>query len=133
MTNISIYKLHEFSHHLAFYCISVSWNSIKFVSKSLEDKFNLTLFRYCHLVTVSASFVHRDHSLWQKNPFRNSIWAFSCFCILLFHALVCTAQIMLNDEIRDQLEDAWPAIVFLLVGCFISLVVSEFCKWQEIK
>lgn len=126
-TNISIYKLHEYFRHSAFYCISVSRNSL--------NKFRIqikTVFVFCS-VTVSASFVHRDHSLWQKNPFRNSIWAFTCFCILLFHSLICTAEIMLNDEIRDQLEDAWPAIVFLFVGCFISLIVSEFCKWQEIK
>lgn len=84
-------------------------------------------------VTVSASFVHRDHSLWQKNPFRNRIWAFSCFCILLFHSLICTAEILLNDDVHDQLEDAWPAIVFMFLGCLISLVVSEICKWQEIK
>uniref|UniRef100_A0A1I8Q6P6 Transmembrane protein 94 n=1 Tax=Stomoxys calcitrans TaxID=35570 RepID=A0A1I8Q6P6_STOCA len=86
-----------------------------------------------HFVTVSASFVHRDHSLWQKNPFRNSIWALSCSCILVFHALVCVAQIMLDEELRDQVAEAWPAIVFLICGIFISLIVSEICKWQEIK
>ncbi|KAM7348450.1 transmembrane protein 94-like protein l(2)k05819 isoform 3-T3 [Cochliomyia hominivorax] len=86
-----------------------------------------------HFVTVSASFVHRDHSLWQKNPFRNRIWAFTCFCILLFHSLICTIEILLNEDVPDQLDDAWPAIVFLFVGCLISLVVSETCKWQEIK
>ncbi|XP_075158243.1 transmembrane protein 94-like protein l(2)k05819 isoform X2 [Haematobia irritans] len=86
-----------------------------------------------HFATVSASFVHRDHSMWQKNPFRNSIWALSCFCILLFHTLVCIGQILCDDELRDQVAEAWPAIVFLFCGIFISLIVSEICKWQEIK
>lgn len=84
-------------------------------------------------VTVSASFVHRDHSLWQKNPFRNSIWALSCFCILTFHSLICVGQILLDEELRDHVSEAWPAIVFIFCGIFISLIVSEFCKWQEIK
>ncbi|XP_023294328.2 transmembrane protein 94 isoform X5 [Lucilia cuprina] len=92
-----------------------------------------TLGILLHFVTVSASFVHRDHSLWQKNPFRNRIWAFSCFCILVFHSFLCMTEILLNDDVHAQLDDAWPAIVFLFVGCLISLIVSEICKWQEIK
>ncbi|XP_073833778.1 transmembrane protein 94-like protein l(2)k05819 isoform X4 [Musca autumnalis] len=86
-----------------------------------------------HFVTVSASFVHRDHSLWQKNPFRNSIWALSCCSILVFHSLVSVAQILLDEELRDNAADAWPAIVFIFCGILISLIVSEICKWQEIK
>jgi hypothetical protein len=27
-----------------------------------------------HIVTISSSFVHRNYSAWQKNPFSNSSW-----------------------------------------------------------
>ncbi|XP_037809447.1 transmembrane protein 94 isoform X1 [Lucilia sericata] len=122
------------------YCAFMD-HPIKIMDVEEDDKhINLEIARIfstlgilLHFVTVSASFVHRDHSLWQKNPFRNRIWAFSCFCILFFHSFLCMTEILLNDDVHDQLDDAWPAIVFLFVGCLISLIVSEICKWQEIK
>ncbi|KAL9880064.1 transmembrane protein 94 isoform X1 [Glossina fuscipes] len=86
-----------------------------------------------HFVIVSASFVHRDHSLWRKSPLRNHIWSFTCFCILLLHGLICTSQIFLNDNVFHHVFHVWPAAVFLYSSSLISLLVSEICKWQEIK
>ncbi|XP_004535113.1 transmembrane protein 94 isoform X2 [Ceratitis capitata] len=86
-----------------------------------------------HFVVISACFVHRDHSLWQRNPFRNRIWAFTCGCTLLVHAIICAVQIALQDNYFNEACGVWPAIVFLYGGSFISLLVTEICKWQEIK
>uniref|UniRef100_W8AQ00 Uncharacterized protein KIAA0195 n=1 Tax=Ceratitis capitata TaxID=7213 RepID=W8AQ00_CERCA len=86
-----------------------------------------------HFVVISACFVHRDHSLWQRNPFRNRIWAFTCGCTLLVHAIICAVQIVLQDNYFNEACGVWPAIVFLYGGSFISLLVTEICKWQEIK
>ncbi|XP_058988049.1 transmembrane protein 94-like isoform X3 [Musca domestica] len=122
------------------YCAFMD-HPFKFMDVEEDDKhINLEIARIfgvlgvlLHFVTVSASFVHRDHSLWQKNPFRNSIWTLSCCSILVFHALVSVTQILLDDELRDHVAEAWPAIVFIFCGILISLIVSEICKWQEIK
>uniref|UniRef100_T1PI09 Phosphatidylinositol-specific phospholipase C n=1 Tax=Musca domestica TaxID=7370 RepID=T1PI09_MUSDO len=122
------------------YCAFMD-HPFKFMDVEEDDKhINLEIARIfgvlgvlLHFVTVSASFVHRDHSLWQKNPFRNSIWTLSCCSILVFHALVSVTQILLDEELRDHVAEAWPAIVFIFCGILISLIVSEICKWQEIK
>ncbi|XP_050329200.1 transmembrane protein 94 isoform X5 [Bactrocera neohumeralis] len=86
-----------------------------------------------HFVVISACFVHRDHSLWQRNPFRNHIWAFTCGCTLLVHIVICAVQIVLQDNFFDEACGMWPAIAFLYGGSFISLAITEICKWQEIK
>ncbi|XP_049311275.1 transmembrane protein 94 isoform X5 [Bactrocera dorsalis] len=86
-----------------------------------------------HFVVISACFVHRDHSLWQRNPFRNHIWAFTCGCTLLVHVVICAVQIVLQDNYFDEACGMWPAIAFLYGGSFISLAITEICKWQEIK
>ncbi|XP_011179883.2 transmembrane protein 94 isoform X3 [Zeugodacus cucurbitae] len=86
-----------------------------------------------HFVIISACFVHRDHSLWQRNPFRNHIWAFTCGCTLLVHVVICAVQICLQDNYFEEACGMWPAIVFLYCGSFISLAITEICKWQEIK
>ncbi|XP_036234377.2 transmembrane protein 94 isoform X2 [Bactrocera oleae] len=86
-----------------------------------------------HFVVISACFVHRDHSLWQRNPFRNHIWAFTCGCTLLVHIVICAVQICLQDNYFVEACGMWPAIAFLYGGSFISLAITEICKWQEIK
>ncbi|XP_036318816.1 transmembrane protein 94 isoform X4 [Rhagoletis pomonella] len=107
-----------------------------------EEKFHINLhiariFSFLgilvHFVMISASFVHRDHSLWQRNPFRNSIWFFTCSCTLLLHVVVCAVQIFLHDTYFKEACGMWPAIVFLYCGSLISLTITEICKWQEIK
>ncbi|XP_018801463.1 PREDICTED: transmembrane protein 94 isoform X4 [Bactrocera latifrons] len=86
-----------------------------------------------HFVVISACFVHRDHSLWQRNPFRNHIWAFTCGSTLLVHIVICAVQIVLQDNYFDEACGMWPAIAFLYGGSLISLAITEICKWQEIK
>ncbi|XP_054727700.1 transmembrane protein 94 isoform X3 [Anastrepha obliqua] len=107
-----------------------------------EEKFHINLhiariFSFLgilvHFVVISGCFVHRDHSLWQRNPFRNRIWAFTCGCTLLVHAVICSVQILLHDTYYHEACGMWPAIVFLYCGSFISLIITEICKWQEIK
>ncbi|XP_053949035.1 transmembrane protein 94 isoform X3 [Anastrepha ludens] len=107
-----------------------------------EEKFHINLhiariFSFLgilvHFVVISGCFVHRDHSLWQRNPFRNRIWAFTCGCTLLVHVVICAVQILLHDTYYHEVCGMWPAIVFLYCGSFISLIITEICKWQEIK
>lgn len=31
-----------------------------------------------HLIAISSTFVHRDYSIWEKNPLRNVCWLSSC-------------------------------------------------------
>ncbi|XP_055389798.1 transmembrane protein 94 isoform X2 [Condylostylus longicornis] len=87
-----------------------------------------------HFVIISASFVHRDHSIWHKNPFTNKIWTFNCILILIIHSSACIIQIIsINKAIYDQIYKFWAVIVFMFTAVAISFLVTEFIKWQEIK
>lgn len=37
------------------------------------------LIFFFHIVTISISFVHREYSIWKKQPFNNYVWFFSAF------------------------------------------------------
>ncbi|KRJ97269.1 transmembrane protein 94 isoform X3 [Drosophila yakuba] len=85
-----------------------------------------------HFVFISVTFVHRDHALWQRNPFTNRIWAFTCILLVLFHGIICCVQLLLED-IWVQLPNQWVALLILFGGSLLSMLVSELAKFQENK
>ncbi|XP_039486468.1 transmembrane protein 94 isoform X3 [Drosophila santomea] len=85
-----------------------------------------------HFVFISVTFVHRDHALWQRNPFTNHIWALTCFLLVLFHGIICFVQLLLED-IWVQLPNQWVALLILFGGSLLSMLVSELAKFQENK
>ncbi|XP_068140127.1 LOW QUALITY PROTEIN: endoplasmic reticulum magnesium-transporting P-type ATPase [Drosophila tropicalis] len=86
-----------------------------------------------HFVFVSISFVHRDHALWQRNPFRNRIWSLTCLGILLVHGLICGTQLIIDDFMQEHLTNLWPALIVLFGSSLLSLLISELAKFQENK
>uniref|UniRef100_A0A6P4FP96 Transmembrane protein 94 isoform X1 n=1 Tax=Drosophila rhopaloa TaxID=1041015 RepID=A0A6P4FP96_DRORH len=85
-----------------------------------------------HFVFISFTFVHRDHALWQRNPFTNRIWGITCWLLLLFHTVICVLQLMLKD-FDEQFPKLWAAILVMFGGCLLSMIVSELAKFQENK
>ncbi|XP_037708893.1 transmembrane protein 94 isoform X1 [Drosophila subpulchrella] len=85
-----------------------------------------------HFVFISFTFVHRDHALWQRNPFTNRIWAITCLLLVLFHGVICAVQLILED-FWEQLPILWVALLVLFGGSLLSMIVSELAKFQENK
>lgn len=82
---------------------------------------------------VSITFVHRDHALWQRNPFSNRIWALTCAGLLLLHGFICGLQFLLDETVQELLSHLWLPLVVLYASGLLSLVVSELAKFQENK
>ncbi|XP_017026173.1 transmembrane protein 94 isoform X1 [Drosophila kikkawai] len=85
-----------------------------------------------HFVFISFTFVHRDHALWQRNPFTNRIWAITCLLLLLLHGVICSLQLILED-FMSQVPKLFLALVILFSGSLLSMIVSELAKFQENK
>ncbi|XP_055296845.1 transmembrane protein 94 isoform X2 [Sitodiplosis mosellana] len=86
-----------------------------------------------HFVIISMSFVHRDYSIWTKNPFTNRAWLAVCVTIFIVQTIIFALNLLLNRKIVDQLENVWPIVLFLIGSLVIVFVIVEFCKWQELK
>ncbi|XP_055841697.1 transmembrane protein 94 isoform X1 [Episyrphus balteatus] len=86
-----------------------------------------------HFVIISASFVHRDHSIWRKNPFKNRIWTLSILSVIILHVVICVLQLFAHGNLLDEVKAVWSVIVFTCASCLLSFAVTEICKWQEIK
>ncbi|XP_017063263.2 transmembrane protein 94 isoform X3 [Drosophila eugracilis] len=113
--------------------------------EGIEDEDDKTFYQYLyfarscallgiilHFVFISFTFVHRDHALWQRNPFTNRIWAITCFLLVLFHAVICIVQLLI-DDFWEKLPNLWVAMLVLFGGSLLSMIVSEMAKFQENK
>lgn len=54
-------------------------------------------------------------------------------CRLTCHALLMVGQIFGEDDVEETLGEKWPVMVFVLCSAVVTFVVTELCKWQEIK
>lgn len=52
---------------------------------------------------------------------------------LTIHGLLMIAQIFSDDDVEDTLSRKWPVMVCVLCSVVITFVITELCKWQEIK
>ncbi|XP_059617967.1 transmembrane protein 94 isoform X2 [Phlebotomus argentipes] len=86
-----------------------------------------------HLVVISASFVHRSHLLWQRNPFSNSMWVICTTMMLTFHTVLLLVQVLIDERFGPILATKWPSVAFLLASTFIVLAIVELIKREEIK
>ncbi|KAG5667696.1 hypothetical protein PVAND_015667 [Polypedilum vanderplanki] len=86
-----------------------------------------------HLIVISSSFVHRDYSIWKKNPLSNSCWVLTSSIILILHLILFICQIVFNNYSLNEMNDKWPALVILIVSIFFIASVAELCKYYEIK
>lgn len=44
-----------------------------------------------------------------------------------------TGQIFTDSDVEDTLSRKWPVMVCVLCSVLVTFVITELCKWQEIK
>ncbi|XP_076680617.1 transmembrane protein 94-like protein l(2)k05819 isoform X2 [Andrena cerasifolii] len=96
--------------------------------------FALTLL-VLHLVTISIGFVHRDYSIWNKQPFNNMVWFLGALFTLGAQAAFSgTVFCKFWREEGQRMED-FPIQVplFFLASLPLIFTINELIKWQEIK
>ncbi|XP_066585135.1 endoplasmic reticulum magnesium-transporting P-type ATPase isoform X2 [Prorops nasuta] len=88
-----------------------------------------------HFVTISISFVHRDYSIWNKQPITNSVWLVIAFIVLCIQAAL--SGIILCQFWAEEGQNIEHLSINLPLFFFLSLplvfIVNELVKWQEIK
>ena len=101
----------------------------------------MSFFLVVYLIISSSNFVHRYHSLWKRNPFRNMIWSASIAVLLLLHLAFCAAQLSWSASetaaggwrpagIGDVPLEAW---LLLLLWPLTLLGILEGLKHSEMK
>nr|XP_031837359.1 transmembrane protein 94 isoform X1 [Nomia melanderi]XP_031837360.1 transmembrane protein 94 isoform X1 [Nomia melanderi]XP_031837361.1 transmembrane protein 94 isoform X1 [Nomia melanderi]XP_031837362.1 transmembrane protein 94 isoform X1 [Nomia melanderi]XP_031837363.1 transmembrane protein 94 isoform X1 [Nomia melanderi] len=88
-----------------------------------------------HLVTISIGFVHREYSIWRKQPFNNFVWFLSAFIALCAQAAFSgTVFCTFWKEEGVKIED-FPVHLplFFLMSLPLIFLINELIKWQEIK
>lgn len=86
-----------------------------------------------HFVAVSSSFVHRDYTSFRRSPLGNLCWVAASAGLLLFHTLTIVVQICTDDYYWEEMDRVWPIVLFLLLTASVTLALTEFFKWEEIK
>ncbi|KAJ6638088.1 Transmembrane protein [Pseudolycoriella hygida] len=86
-----------------------------------------------HFVIISIGFVHRDDSIWKKNPFSNIQWVAACSCIILIQLFTFFFNILFDDVIFDNFYKVWPIVLFVFASGVVVFAVTEICKWEELK
>ncbi|XP_062539396.1 transmembrane protein 94 isoform X2 [Armigeres subalbatus] len=86
-----------------------------------------------HFVMISSSFVHRDYTSFRRSPLGNLCWVSASAGLLLFHTLTIVVQICTDDYYWQEMDRVWPIVLFLVLTASITLALTEFFKWEEIK
>ncbi|CAL7933065.1 unnamed protein product [Xylocopa violacea] len=88
-----------------------------------------------HLVTISIGFVHREYSIWKKQPFNNFVWFLSAFIALCAQAAFSGTVFCKFWKDEGQSIQDFPVHLplFFLVSLPLIFLINELIKWQEIK
>lgn len=88
-----------------------------------------------HLVTISVGFVHREYSIWKKQPFNNYVWFFSAFIALCAQAAFSGIVFCKFWKDEGQSIEGFPLHLplFFLISLPLIFAINELIKWQEIK
>ncbi|KAK9307442.1 hypothetical protein QLX08_002248 [Tetragonisca angustula] len=88
-----------------------------------------------HLVTISVGFVHREYSIWKKQPFNNYVWFFSAFIALCAQAAFSGTVFckFWKDEGQNIEDFPLHLPLFFLISLPLIFAINELIKWQEIK
>ncbi|KAL0110556.1 hypothetical protein PUN28_013866 [Cardiocondyla obscurior] len=96
--------------------------------------FALTLI-VLHFVTISISFVHREYSIWKKNPMNNCTWFLGVFIVLCVQAAFSGVTFRKFWREEGKKIENFPIFVplFFLLSVPLTFAINELIKWQEIK
>ena len=101
----------------------------------------MSFFLVLYLIISSSNFVHRYHSMWKRNPFKNIMWSASIFVLILLHLAFCAAQLSWSASetaiggsrpvgMDDVPLEAW---LILLLWPLTLLGILEGLKHSEMK
>ncbi|KAL6424026.1 hypothetical protein ACFW04_009732 [Cataglyphis niger] len=109
------------------------WGSKPIVILAVQH-FALTLI-VLHYVTISVNFVHREYSIWRKNPMNNYIWFLSVLIVLCVQAAF--SGVVFHRFWREEGKkiENFPIYMplFFLLSIPLTFAINELIKWQEIK
>ncbi|KAG4070537.1 hypothetical protein HA402_001203 [Bradysia odoriphaga] len=86
-----------------------------------------------HFVIISVSFVHRDGSIWNKNPFSNVPWVVVSSFIILIQSFTFFFNVIFDDIIFDNFSKVWPIVLFVFASGVVVFAITEICKFEELK
>uniref|UniRef100_A0A182JHX8 Cation-transporting P-type ATPase C-terminal domain-containing protein n=1 Tax=Anopheles atroparvus TaxID=41427 RepID=A0A182JHX8_ANOAO len=86
-----------------------------------------------HFVTISASFVHRDHICFRRSPLSNLCWVSVVALTLLVHLALAIVQLLTDDYLWQEMERVWPIVLCIVLMAIATFLASEIFKWEEIK
>ncbi|XP_020292489.1 transmembrane protein 94 isoform X2 [Pseudomyrmex gracilis] len=109
------------------------WDSKPLVILAVQH-FALTLI-VLHFVTISVSFVHREYSIWKKNPITNCTWFLSVFIVLCIQAAFSGVVFgrFWKEEGKKIENSSLHVPLFFLLSIPLTFAINELVKWQEIK
>lgn len=84
-------------------------------------------------VCISTSFVHRDFSIWRRNPATNSEWLRVAVALIVVQTLVFVGDMLRLPEIWNSAAKVWPIVGLLFVSVLVVFAITEMCKWEELK
>uniref|UniRef100_A0A1B6JBX6 Uncharacterized protein n=1 Tax=Homalodisca liturata TaxID=320908 RepID=A0A1B6JBX6_9HEMI len=83
------------------------------------------------LVTISASFVHREYLSWLRIPFKNFVWLTTAGLVLVLQAAYAAVALWWADAVWS--EQPWQDLLLLAASPPVIFITNEVVKWQEIK
>ncbi|KFB34903.1 AGAP000576-PA-like protein [Anopheles sinensis] len=86
-----------------------------------------------HFVTISASFVHRDHICIRRSPLSNLCWVSVVALTLLVHLALAVVQLLTDDYLWQEMDRVWPIVLCIVLMAIATFFASEIFKWEEIK
>ena len=111
----------------------MEWSSHLLIGQTITS-----MFFVLYIILVSMNFVHRNHMLWERNPFTNLSWVWSSIALLFSHFIVCLIEIYfyvpLFEDVAEFL-DKIPVYVWIFgfTWPFLLVTINVYTKRREIK
>lgn len=84
-------------------------------------------------VCISTSFVHRDFSIWRRNPASNAEWVRVATILLAVQLLAFAGEALRLPGLLDGFTMVWPIVLLLFGSVLVVFAITEICKWEELK
>ncbi|KAJ2945867.1 hypothetical protein O0L34_g4773 [Tuta absoluta] len=90
-----------------------------------------------HLIVISMSFVHRQHSMWSRGFWTNRVWCATVVLLIVLQTIFSVSMLSVStghpSSYPLRYAVPWP-LAALLVACpALATALNEGIKWQEIK
>lgn len=77
--------------------------------------------------------MHRDFSIWRRNPASNAEWVRCASCLLAIQLLAFAGDALRLPGLLDGFAKVWPIVLLLFGSVLAVFAITEICKWEELK